>query len=271
MKKLRILFVGNSHTFYNDMPELFRELCEADGETQVEVAMQAHGGVTYGWHYTQKWELRFALLHGRYDYVIYQQAAHSPCPSKEETLADGTAIIQQARAAGVTPIVTIPWAEKRDPAHQLDMYDIYDTLQEKTGVLCSPVGQVFERTSKERPDIDLYWLDGEHCSPYGSYVNACVHYAQILKKSPVGLPAKSFNCITGMLEDMEEVQNLIMAAKELPDEPELMDAAMAEYKTRFQAIMDPESIRVELDPEKAAYLQQTCWEEVQKYNQRFEK
>ena len=42
-KKIRVLFIGNSHTYYNDMPELFRERAERDGFA-CEVTMLAHGG-----------------------------------------------------------------------------------------------------------------------------------------------------------------------------------------------------------------------------------
>ena len=39
-------------------------------------------------------------------------------------LADAEKIIALARKFGVTPIQTMPWAEKRDPAHQKGMYEI---------------------------------------------------------------------------------------------------------------------------------------------------
>ena len=29
-KTYKILFVGNSHTYYNDMPKMFKGLCDAD-------------------------------------------------------------------------------------------------------------------------------------------------------------------------------------------------------------------------------------------------
>ena len=41
--RLRLLFVGNSHTFFNDMPEMVAERFRKDGY-DCEVAMIAHGG-----------------------------------------------------------------------------------------------------------------------------------------------------------------------------------------------------------------------------------
>ena len=130
---MKVLFLGNSHTFYNDMPQIFADICKERGK-DVEVAMQAHPGVTYGWHYQQLTELRFALIHGGFDYMVMQQAAHSPCPSKEETLEDAGRIIALARQCGVIPIQTMPWAEKRDPDHQKGMYDILHTQNKQYDV-----------------------------------------------------------------------------------------------------------------------------------------
>ena len=89
MEKLRVLFVGNSHTFFNDMPTIFQMFCRENG-IDAEVVMQAHPGVHLSWHLSQQWELRYGLVQGHFDYMVFQQAAH-PCPPMEETLRDMTA------------------------------------------------------------------------------------------------------------------------------------------------------------------------------------
>ena len=40
---MKVLFIGNSHRFYNDMPQIFKNICDEKGK-DVEVAMQAFGG-----------------------------------------------------------------------------------------------------------------------------------------------------------------------------------------------------------------------------------
>ena len=153
MEKLRVLFVGNSHTFFNDMPTIFQMFCRENG-IEAEVVMQAHPGVHLSWHLSQQWELRYGLVQGHFDYMVFQQAAH-PCPPMEETLQDGSRIVELARAQGVKPIATITWCERRFPENQQKMYEIFDALREKTGICCSPVGQVFQRVEREEKDIDL--------------------------------------------------------------------------------------------------------------------
>ncbi|MBR5520981.1 MAG: hypothetical protein IKU54_03195 [Oscillospiraceae bacterium] len=252
---MKVLFIGNSHTYYNDMPQIFADICKERGK-DVEVAMQAHPGVTYGWHYGQKTELRFALMHGGFDYVVMQQAAHSPCPAKEETLADGKKIIEMARANGVTPIQTMPWAEKRDPDHQKGMYDIYNTLAEETGVKLTVTGNVFEDVFYNYPEINLYWRDGEHASPYGSYVIAMAAYAAIFGESVKGLKPESYETFPVTEESWSEIREAFAALGTNPNDPELQAAAMAKYKENVFSVDSKEEAKYMLDPEKAAKLQE---------------
>ena len=252
---MKVLFIGNSHTFYNDMPQIFKNICDEKGK-DVEVAMQAFGGKTYGWHYGQMTELRFALMHGGFDYIIMQQAAHSPCPAKEETLADGGKIIELARKCGVTPIQTMPWAEKRDPDHQKGMYDIYNTLSEMYGVKLAYAGNVFEDVFYNHPEIDMYWKDGEHASPYGSYTIAMSVYAAIFGESVKGLAPNSYNTYPVTDEGWAAIKDAFAALGKDPNNAELQAKASALYKENVCVVMDKEEAFFALDPEKAAILQE---------------
>lgn len=189
---MKILFLGNSHTYYNDLPALFKKICKEKGK-DVEVNMLAQPGVTYEWHLTQYTDLRFALVHGGYDYIIMQQAAHEPCPSKEETIRDAGKIIEMARAQGIKVIQTLPWARLGMPEEFEKMKGIYNTLCEKYSVTLNPVGKVFEYIVKNHPDIRLHWFDGAHAGPYGSYANALTTYATLFDTNIEDVSAESYD------------------------------------------------------------------------------
>ena len=193
MEKIRFLFLGNSHTYFNDMPQLFQRMCQ-EGETcDAEIAMLARPYATYGDHLKEETNLRFAMLYGRYDFLIMQQAAHSPCPSEEETLRDGGEIVRLAKAAGITPIQLLPWAEKRRPERQADLNRIYRRFAQQTGVVLVPAGPVFQG-ARGREDIpNLYWEDGEHASPWGTYAVAAALYGTLFRRLPEGLSPLSLS------------------------------------------------------------------------------
>ncbi|MBR2594842.1 MAG: hypothetical protein IKE06_00785 [Solobacterium sp.] len=261
MKKLRVLFLGNSHTYFNDLPVVFKNLCAAgQPDVEVEADLMAYPGVTFEWHLQQSSQLRFALLHGNYDYMIMQQAAHSPCPSPEQTIKDGKEIIRLAKANGVTPILCMPWAERKYPEHQAIMYNTYQTLSKEAGVTHTPTGYVFERVLNERPDIDMYFVDGEHCSPYGTYTRALSVYSVIFNASPEGLPAKSIRSVSSTLEDAKEFLEANDRYHASGQDPALMDDLRKAAGNVFKPNWDKDTLWVDLDPEKAATLQKFVWE-----------
>ena len=76
----------------------------------------------------------------------------------EETLQDGSRIVELARAQGVKPIATITWCERRFPENQQKMYEIFDALREKTGICCSPVGRYSSGSSgRKRTLTSIGW------------------------------------------------------------------------------------------------------------------
>lgn len=166
-RKKKILFLGNSHTYFNDMPELFRRMCEEGGFCQAEVSMLAFPSVTYEYHLQQETSLRFALVYGNYDILIMQQAAHSPCPSKEETLWDGGKIIRQARRCHTIPMQILPWAEEYRPEHQEEINSIYRELSEKEDVTLIPVGTVLSRQEIEKTSPAFIGRMGNTARPGG--------------------------------------------------------------------------------------------------------
>ena len=100
MKKLRILFIGNSHTYYNDMPNMVAEKSRKEGY-DCEVTMIAHGGWFLEQH-VQEPDVRFNILYGHYDYVVLQEHSHPFGP--EEKLFDAVrqlnTWIREANATG---------------------------------------------------------------------------------------------------------------------------------------------------------------------------
>ena len=184
---MKVLFVGNSHTYMNDMPQLFREIVEKTTGAPCEVTMLAFSGRHLSWHLTEYFSLRFALLYGGYDFCVIQQAAH-PFPPREETLADGEAIIELCRATHTEPVLYMTWAEKRQPENQAKMIETYEALARETHARLAPVGVVWQRLQKAHPGLELFYKDGEHASPYGDLLIAAVLCREITGRADILLP-----------------------------------------------------------------------------------
>ena len=101
---MKVLFIGNSHTYFNDMPHLFSDMCRKAGEAETDVTMIAYSGRTLAWHEKEYFSVRFNLLYGNYDYCVIQQAAH-PFPPEEETIPHAERLIKLCKSVGTAPVL----------------------------------------------------------------------------------------------------------------------------------------------------------------------
>ncbi|MBR3295234.1 MAG: hypothetical protein IKI62_03140 [Clostridia bacterium] len=170
---MKVLFVGNSHTFFNDMPALFARFAEMTTGEKTEAVMLAYGGRDYKWHRKEYFAVRYNLLYGGYDYCVLQQVAH-PYPASEETLQYGKELIDICHRTGTTPVIFETWAEKRFPENQQKMIDTCRKLAQDNDPVLAPVGEIWQKVCKRYPDIELYFRDGEHAGLYGDFLVAAV-------------------------------------------------------------------------------------------------
>lgn len=187
MKK--ILFIGNSHTYFNDMAGMFAQLCAAHPDIgPVHIAQLTHGGVSLCWHRDEP-EARFNIQYGGYDYVVLQQAAH-PFDGETALLQGAQALGKWIRESGATPVLYMTWAQKAYPQNQEEMSAAYEKAARLLPAKLAPVGRAWQQVRKDAPQLELYYTDGAHASAAGSYLAACTILTAIFGVSPVGLPGR---------------------------------------------------------------------------------
>jgi len=96
----------------------------------------------------------------------------------------------EIRKHHATPVFFLTWARRDTPEDQAALNYAYIHTAKTTGSIVAPVGLAWARVRKAYPTVDLYYRDGSHPSPAGSYLAACVIYAAIFRKSPANLPAQ---------------------------------------------------------------------------------
>lgn len=165
---MKILFIGNSHTYYNAMPQMVKDLFAAMGQ-KAHVTMLAIGGKGLSYHATAP-NTAFNLKYGEYDIVLAQDKAtgFEVGPFEE----GAKAIKQMADDAGSAFYLYMPWAARDNRARQNDMTDVYQRFCRANGCFFAPAGEVFGRMLLTQPSDALYREDGNHATPFGSYVAA---------------------------------------------------------------------------------------------------
>ena len=161
---MKVLFIGNSHTFVHYVPARVARFCASHGKP-VETAMLTHPGVGLDWHLEQS-QTYYNLLYGGYDAVVLQHNAH-PFPGRDSLLQAGE------RMAALVPDQTkiylyMTWSEKNNPQGQEAMSTAYEELGRRIGATVCPVGRVWQQVRKDHPEEELYFTDGEHSSVLGA-------------------------------------------------------------------------------------------------------
>ncbi len=176
--KLRILFIGNSHTYYNDMPALAAAELEKQG-IRCEVTMIAHGGWFLEQH-VQEPDVKFNIRYGHYDYVVLQEHAH-PFGPEEKFYGAVRCLTEWIRQASARPVLYMTWAKKGEEGEQPRMSAAYREIARKTGALLAPVGELWWEYRRSHPKIEMYDGDGAHASAAGSAFAAKEICSTILK------------------------------------------------------------------------------------------
>ena len=164
-KPLAILFIGNSHTYFNDMPLMVQRRAE-DAGYDCRVTMIAHGGWFLAQHVEEP-DVRFNILYGHYDYVVLQEHAH-PFGPEEKFREAAVRLNELIRQAGSVPILYETWARKAEPEAQAQMNEAHRRIAEEIGALLAPVGENWWLYQRSWPDLEVYAEDGAHASPAGS-------------------------------------------------------------------------------------------------------
>ncbi|MGI6256173.1 MAG: hypothetical protein ACOYJZ_11195 [Acutalibacter sp.] len=167
---MKVLFLGNSHTFVHYVPARAAHFCESHG-TSLETTMLTHPGMGLDWHLNQS-QTYYNLLCGRYDAVVLQHNAH-PFPGKESLLQAGKTLASLAPEK-TKVLLYMTWSEKKNPQGQMVMTEAYEALAKETGAALCPVGKVWWQVAAAHPEEELYFADGEHSSVLGASLAGAV-------------------------------------------------------------------------------------------------
>ncbi len=184
---MRILMLGNSLTYSNDMPVTLAKLLDAEviQHTKADASLddQFNLDTEFG-----KTALK-ALENESWDYVILQEMSSLPVTSKDEFLKNVDHLCEVIRDVGATPVLFATWAYRESNVQYEDLsitykdmaknlFSAYHEASELNHTLVADVGQKFYDLSDEQ---DLYKEDGIHPNKDGSNLAAQV-IAGVIKK-----------------------------------------------------------------------------------------
>jgi hypothetical protein len=251
----RTLFVGNSFTYFNELPASYRTLATAfDPKREPPVI----DGVTYG-----GWTLTAHLADARgtgtyprlstilgpdagvvsWSWVVLQEQSQIPSfdasnPTRQQSIASAVSLSDLAAAAGATTLLFMTWgyATSDYVSMQTKLETGYRDMAKAIAtaghaVKIAPIGPAF-RIIYERevmlghdplaagsPFIQLYDADHIHPAAKGSYLGACVVTATIEDADPTTFTADIAGIDAATKLELQKVARDAVAAEKLRPPP----------------------------------------------------
>lgn len=199
----KVFFVGNSYTYYNDLPLLVANIATSTGDQLIQ---QSHtpGGSTLQNHFNTP-SVTSTIALGTWDYVVLQEQSQLPSFPLSQVQTDVYPYAQQLSNLVNTQnpcgnvIFYMTWGRKTGDQSTCaylpynctyegmddKLYERYMQMATDNESLVSPVGKVWRTLRQQYPNLELYISDESHPSYLGSMAAAYTFYTVIFKKNPM--------------------------------------------------------------------------------------
>lgn len=213
---VRVLFLGNSLMYYNDMPGKFQAMAQAAGK-QVSVDSVTQGSATMG-HFADRTTSVGATTYTKltkeeWDYVIIEPSRRITWYENtvlETEISAAKALNELANAAGAQVLIYSVWgnsdgaltvyeatsaSESRQLQTETVTYQAHTSFMRSVaekvsgaigGAAIIDTGYAFENAMATNPEINLYAADLRHPSLEGSYLAACTIFSTMFGESTSG-------------------------------------------------------------------------------------
>lgn len=201
----KILFIGNSYVYTNNLPSVLYSLALSAGDT-IYYSSSAPGGYTLQQHTTNATTLS-QINFTNWDYVVIQEQSQMPSFPPSQVQTETYPYAQQlndlilANDSCTETVFFMTWGRKYGDASNCANYpplctfegmqarlrQSYVEMADDNQALVAPVGEAFKYARMADSTINLYSPDNSHPSIAGTYLAACTFYATIFETSPVGI------------------------------------------------------------------------------------
>lgn len=183
-KSFNILFIGNSYTYYNDMPEsYFKKAAEKAGYDVTVTAITKGGAYLYQYadnDYEQGKQFRQKTIGRHYDVAVIQEQSLNPLRN-EDGFLDGVRDMRTLINADHF-VLYATWGRNEGSLQLEELGMTREEMTEKLSIAYNKAAKLYDLRVAEvgktflryEPRDDLYDQDGSHPSTIGSKIAARV-------------------------------------------------------------------------------------------------
>lgn len=200
----KVLFIGNSYTGVNNLPEVIKNLAASNNDTLTYTA-NTPGGCTFSQHLQN--QSATYIQQGGWDYVVLQEQSQLPSFPDSQFYSECYPYAQDLcqminqYCPEAEPVFYMTWGRKNGDSQNCPyftplctyegmdslLYLRYMIMAEDNEAWVSPVGKLWHYLRDNHPEIELYSTDESHPSEAGTYAAACAFYSILFGKNPATL------------------------------------------------------------------------------------
>lgn len=201
-KSIRVLYIGNSYIYTNDIPAMVKEMASTTGN-QIHYESNTPGGSTLKQHSTNATTINL-IKKGDWDFIVLQDQSQYPSFPIGQVQADVFPYAEQLSnlAKQFNPCVKVvfyvTWGRKNGDSQNCPvyppvctyegmddlLYERYTYMAEANNAVLAPVGPLWRKMREANVSFNLYSSDESHPSVHGAYAAAATFYSIFFRKNP---------------------------------------------------------------------------------------
>jgi hypothetical protein len=186
---IHILFVGNSLTYFNDLPSLVAQIANEDG---VDIIFETIAAPDYALEdHLSDGSIKEALTKNKFDFLIAQQGPSAMPESQVLLMNSAIAISNECKQVNTAFGLYMVWPSGDRSFDRDNSIASYTKAAKASNALLCPAGLAWKLAWKKDKDLPLYGPDNFHPSIHGSVLAAMVIYAAVNKKKNLDFLRKS--------------------------------------------------------------------------------
>lgn len=186
---LKVLFVGNSYTFFSNLPQMVSLISE-NTNVKLVTKKSVAGGATLSHHWRGERGLatKQKIQEGEFDIVVLQEQSMRPINEPDSFFYYADKFCEFIKLNGAQPYFYGTWAREKVPQYQETLTENYRKAATQNNCQAILVGEAWKLAKQHRPNIELYDPDGSHPSDLGAFLTACVFVEALTNEIPESLP-----------------------------------------------------------------------------------
>ena len=184
---IEVLFIGNSHSSYNNLPGLVQTLIEhgvADKSVNAFVAPgwgfladRVNDGFTYETIQARPWT-----------HVILQAQKYSTTGLYTYPTSAAELWIKRIKEQNAIPVMFPEWPRKFNYEEGLRVHQLHMSIAATEPACVAPIGLTWDLAIERYPQLEFHASDGNHSNPRGALLSAYVFYEVITEQLASELP-----------------------------------------------------------------------------------